>query len=96
MNEDKPSRRGGVDSRAPYLIRVQGSLDAGWIDYFDGISIVVSAPEGELPITTICAHDSDQAALLGVLNALYDFGFPLLYLQRLDDEPEHVEPGIGA
>lgn len=86
MNQAIVSRSGGMDNRTPYLIRVQGNLDAVWIDYFDRISIVVSAPEGEPPVTTICTHDSDQAALLGILNSLYDFGFPLLYLQRLEKE----------
>lgn len=64
-----------------YLIRVLGELDARWLDYFDDISIVVTAPCGEPCISTVCTHGSDQATLQGLLNGLYQFGYPLLFLQ---------------
>lgn len=72
-----------MDTCAPYLIRVQGNLDASWLEYY-AISIVVSAPPGDSPVSTICLHDSDQASVLGILNSLYDHGFPLLSVERLD------------
>lgn len=73
----------GMDTLVPYLIRVQGNLDAIWLDYF-AISIVVSAPPGEPPVSTICLQDSDQASVLGILNSLYDHGFPLLSVEQLE------------
>ena len=42
-------------------------------------------------VTILTCHFRDQAALLGVLNALYDWHFPLLqveYLAEVEGEPE--------
>lgn len=84
----------GKDSLAAYLIRVQGDVDPVWLDYYQGISIVVCAPPGLPPTSTICTHDSDQAEVFGILNSLYDFGFSLLYVERLEsvqsDKPGEV------
>lgn len=79
------NQRYTLDMPACYKIRVQGNVSANWIDYFEGISVVLSAPRGAVPVSTIYVPDSDQAAVLGILNTLYDRGFPLLYLERLDD-----------
>ncbi len=66
-----------------YLIRVQGELDESWLDFADDISIVVSAPTDQPCISTLCAHNADQATVLGILNSLNQFGYPLLYLELL-------------
>jgi len=73
----------GMDSLGTHLIRVQGSVGSVWLDYFDDISIIVSAPIGAVPITTICTHGADQAALVGILTRLYTFGYPILYVELL-------------
>lgn len=70
-------------SLGTFLIRVQGNLGADWIDYFDDISIVVNAPAAQTPISTLCTHSADQAALMGLLSRLYMFGYPILYLEYL-------------
>lgn len=74
----------GIDmtSQSNYLIRVLGNVSADWIDYFD-ISIMVLALRGTSPISTICAHGADQANLAGLLDRLYTFGYPLLYVEFL-------------
>ena len=76
-----PERQVLMDEHAMYLIRVLGELDGRWLDYFDGISIVVDAPPGKKTVSTLCTHNSDQAAVLGILNSLYQYGYPLLSLQ---------------
>jgi hypothetical protein len=64
---------------AVYIIRVVGFLDQRWSGYFGGLTMTTE-PTGEddRPITTITGQMADQAALLGLINALYDYHYPLL------------------
>jgi hypothetical protein len=71
-----------LDSPAVYVIRVSGILDEKWSDYLGGITIL----EGEL---------IDQAALLGVLNALYDYHYPLISVERRNVGQLDREAGRG-
>lgn len=64
-----------------YLIRVQGHINSTWLDYDDDLTIIVTSPIGHGPVSTLCTHAADQAALLGILNRLYTFGYPILYLE---------------
>lgn len=68
---------------AMYLIRLLGNLDARWLDYFADISIVVSNYGGPC-VSTICMHSSDQATLMGILNSLYNFQYPILSLEAFN------------
>ncbi len=65
-----------------YLIRVNGDLDASWLDYYRDISILVSEFPDAPSISTICLRNADQATLLGILNALYNYQFPIVYLEQ--------------
>ena len=69
-----------IDRKATYRIRIQGSLSRSWADYLGGLDIEVNR-ESAWPITTLSGPVQDQAALLGVLNSLYDLGFPLLNVE---------------
>jgi hypothetical protein len=60
-----------------YSIRAQGRLDASWSDQLGGMRIIVSGA-GRHSITVLIGRLADQAALLGVLNTLYELGLPLL------------------
>lgn len=62
-----------------YQIIVQGHLDAGWEDWFDGLSIT-NAADGT---AVLVGQIRDQAALHGVLMKIRDLGLPLLAVQRL-------------
>lgn len=83
MNQAMQTQPLTMDLRGMYLIRVMGALDATWLDYFAGISIVVGTVSGISPISTICTHDADQAMLLGILNSLYNFQFPIISLEHI-------------
>lgn len=73
-----------LDQPGAYRIRVQGSLDAKWADYFENMRLTSETdPEG-ITITTLDGCLSDQAALQGVLQKLYTLGFPLLSVEKLD------------
>lgn len=72
---------------ATYAIRVRGVVDPLWADEFGGLR-VVSVGLGAAATSVLTGRLADQAALLGVLNALSNLGFPLLGVERLG-------PGYG-
>ena len=72
-----------LDRPARYRIRVKGYLDGSWSDRLGGMSITTTAHEDETPVTTLVGRLVDQAALIGVLNALYDYHYPLLSVEYL-------------
>lgn len=62
-----------------YEIRVEGSLDREWSDWFEGFTIMSQA-RGETVLTGTVA---DQPALHGLLAKIRDLGLPLLSLKRV-------------
>lgn len=70
-----------------YRIRVQGQLSAGWSTQLSNMMITTRQPASQQPITTLSGEVRDQTALMGVLNALYDMGYPLLKVERLSALP---------
>ncbi len=72
-----------VETMAQYTIRVVGFLDQSWSDRLGGMDLLTSQVgenEGK-PITVLTGSLFDQAALFGVLNALYDMRLPLLSVE---------------
>ncbi len=69
-----------LDRSATYRIRIQGSLSRSWADYLGGLDIQVT-DESVWPVTILSGSLIDQAALMGVLNSLYDLGYPLLSVE---------------
>ena len=76
-----------LGSPAMYRICVQGYLDEEWSDYVQGMAISTERDESQHPITTLTGQFLDQAALYGVLNALYDYHLPLLSVECLSIGP---------
>ena len=76
-------RQSVMDDPTRYLVRVIGELDNRWLGYFDEISIAVCVGAGPFTVSTICTHHADQAAVFGLLNSLYDFGYPVIYFEKL-------------
>jgi len=71
------------DCPAAYQIRVQGRIDATWYDRLEGMTIHIDKVEGGLTVTTLEGELSDQAALAGVLNTLYELHLTVISVQRL-------------
>ena len=61
-----------------YHIRVKGSLDAKWADWFEGVAMA-SRGNGE---TLLSGAVLDQAALQGVLGRIHSLGLPLRLVAR--------------
>ena len=87
------SRRLLFDLPGRYRIRVHGRLSASWASRLGEMSITVRQSASEQSVTTLTGEVTDQAALMGVLNTLYDMGFPLLKVERLEGWPAADDPG---
>lgn len=72
-----------IDQPATYCIRVVGYLDENWSARLGGLQINSSGPNGKRSITALSGPILDQAALFGVLKALYDMRLPLLSVECL-------------
>jgi hypothetical protein len=83
MRAALPGNRSEYDGPATYWISVQGRIPPGWIDCLEGMTIMQCPPEATPPLTTLLGELSDQAALAGVLNTLYELRLPLLTVKRL-------------
>ncbi len=81
------SKRLLYDLPGRYRIRVGGRLSASWADRLGDMAVTVRHAASQQPVTTLTGEVSDQAALMGVLSALYDMGFPLLKVERLGSSP---------
>ena len=62
-------------------IRVQGVLDQTWSDTMGGLTISLDTESGALPVTTLTGELLDQAALMGVINHLYNLLLPLISVE---------------
>ena len=72
----------GFDQPGVYRITVTGPLDVAWSEFLHDMAIVNGGkPEAEY--TTLTGRLPDQAALLGVLNALHDRHIVVLAVESL-------------
>jgi hypothetical protein len=72
-----------IDQPATYCIQVAGYLDENWSNRLGGLTISSTAHDDNTRITTLSGSLIDQAALFGVLKALYDMRLPLLSVECL-------------
>ena len=68
---------------ATYRIRVTGHLDDSLADQLGGMIITRAFTADKQPMTILIGHLTDQAALSGVLNELYELHLPLLTVESL-------------
>jgi len=69
-----------MGSPAIYKIQVRGNLDSSWSDKLGGLQIEMTAETG---MTSITGPLTDQAALSGILNTLYDLQLPVISVEHL-------------
>jgi hypothetical protein len=69
---------------ATYRISILGTLDKRSSDYYGGMSIEHDVVLNQYPITILTGRLTDQAALIGVINSLYDLGCPLLSVECVE------------
>ena len=61
-----------------YRIHALGVFNPCWLDMLSGDWVIADQPAAQPGATLLVGRVVDQAALLGVLNYLYDLGLPLL------------------
>ena len=83
MKDVPPACRSEFDAPATYRISVQGRIPARWLDRLEGMLITECSPKVEPTVTTLFGELSDQAALAGVLNTLYELHLPVFSVERL-------------
>jgi hypothetical protein len=67
-----------------YEIRVDGILDEGWSEWFDGLQLTHETGG----VTLLSGNLRDEAALHGLIREIPDLGLPLISLARLDNQLE--------
>ena len=67
-----------------YRIRVRGLVDRNWSDWLGGMTITTRESQNASE-TDLVGQVADQAALAGILNALYEMHLPILRVEFLGD-----------
>ena len=87
MESKNPSQI-SIDQPAQYRIGVTGELEGRWSDRLGGMQISGQLQEDGSTLTTLEGQLVDQAALFGVLVALYNMRLPLISVECLDTNRE--------
>jgi len=66
---------------AYYTISIQGSMSDKILSYFEGIKIKSEKKSDTTIITTVECRIKDQAELSGIINSLYEWGYPILRVE---------------
>jgi hypothetical protein len=85
MKSLSPRESNLFDHPAFYQIIVQGRIDPTWSDRLEGMAISRQTVEASPSVTTLEGELSDQAALAGVLNTLYELHMPVISVKRLEN-----------
>ena len=72
-----------LDHSGNFKIRVHGVVDARWADYF-GETVIEREESPSGSVSVLHGQFQDKAALMGILNTLYDLGFPLLSFECVE------------
>jgi len=75
-----------IDQPAQYRIRIKGELDERMSDRMSGLQISHQTQEDGSIVTILDGQLLDQAALFGVLVALYNLRLPLISVECTDDD----------
>jgi hypothetical protein len=68
---------------ASYEVRLEGVLDAGWSEWFEGLEIGRVGEE-----TILSGTLQDRSALYGVLDKVRDLGLSVITVRRLSPQEE--------
>jgi hypothetical protein len=74
-----------MDRAACYSICLHGVVTRECEERLGGLKVADVKTDSELPVTVLSGRLPDQAALAGVLTCLYEYGLPLLSVERSED-----------
>ena len=72
-----------MDRPATYRICVVGVIDSDYAERFWGMKPSLIEQPDEMEQITLVGEVADQAALVGIINALYNAGHTVLSVERL-------------
>ena len=72
------------DSPAIYQVIVRGQIDPTWSDLLEGMKVSQVTQEDYPRCTSLEGELIDQAALAGVINALYEMHLTIISMKRLN------------
>jgi hypothetical protein len=78
--------------RAIYRIRVAGAIDEDWLRHGTRMELTVRSTPAGHKVTELFGVLPDSAALMGLLDLLYNHGARLLAVECLEDDPGGVAP----
>jgi hypothetical protein len=78
--------------RAIYRIRVAGAIDEDWLRHGTRMELTVRSTPAGHKVTELLGVLPDSAALMGLLDLLYNHGARLLAVECLEDDPGGVAP----
>jgi len=82
MEQYRPSA--SMFEPATYRISILGTLDKQRSDYCGGMTIEHTIVLQQYPVTILTGLLTDQSALVGVINTLYDLGYPILTVECVE------------
>jgi hypothetical protein len=84
LSKSSMAQKPSMQYPSTYRIRINGHLDTSWSDRLSGMTVSTIGEKDSPETTTLEGRLIDQAALMGVLNTLYDLGFPLVSVEYLE------------
>lgn len=86
-----PGIKKSLPPAAVYEIRVRGSLEESWSEWFSGMKILPDASGSGSQMFTLTGPIVDQPALRGILIRLWDMNFEIISFQQAPPLPDHEE-----
>ena len=71
------------DMPTTYRICVEGDIDSDYAERYWGMKLNLKEQTCELEQTALVGKVADQAALVGIINALYNAGYAIVSVERL-------------
>jgi hypothetical protein len=95
MSQSPSRKEFKIETPATYRIRVEGHIDPEWSELIGDMSIMTESTIDRNPVTNLVGYMADQAALSGLLKALYDLRIPLLSVENLDENLKNTDKTTG-
>ena len=73
-----------IQTRRYYQITIEGKIDPSWSAWLDDLQLVSRKETNGMILTTLSGALTDQAALRGLLNRLWDLNLVIRSVQQVD------------
>jgi hypothetical protein len=79
-----------------YQVKVEGTLDEKWADWFNDLTIDCENECDGSPITTLTGLVADQPRLRGILSKIWDLNLTLISVTRIEPGMENYRSQPGG